>query len=99
MQRISRLFDLDHILLLRTVVTATAKDHMFLCVYTWYITPLVPQTFNHLRYVLLLPGLGQRGDDLHDVPVHQTAVCALSCLQSLKLKKVGMNLEGVGVLC
>lgn len=57
---------------------------------TWNITPLVPQTLNHLWDVLLVSGLGQSEDDLHDVPVHQTAVSILCCLQSLTEREAEM---------
>lgn len=40
------------------------------CICTWHITPLVSQALNHLWDVLLVAGLGQSEDDLHDVPVH-----------------------------
>lgn len=55
---------------------------------TWNVTPLMPQALDHLWDVLLVFGLGQREDDLHDVPVHQTAVCTLCRLQSLKESKL-----------
>lgn len=62
---------------------------------TWNVTPLMPQALDHLWDVLLVFGLSQREDDLHDVPVHQTAVCTLCCLQSLKESKLIRKRGGV----
>lgn len=59
------------------------KNIRCVCTCTWNVTPLVPQALNQLWDVLLVSGLGHGEDDLHEVPVHQTAVCSLRCLQSL----------------
>lgn len=70
---------------IKTKVSAV-KHVTLIC--TWNVTPLMPQALDHLWDVLLVFGLGQREDDLHDVPVHQTAVCTVCCLQSLKESKL-----------
>lgn len=51
--------------------------------FTWNITSLVPQALNHLWEVLLLSGLCQTEDDLHEVSIHQTKVCTFCYFQSL----------------
>ncbi len=62
---------------------------------TWNVTPLVPQALNYLWNVLVVSGLGQSEDDLHEVPVHQTAVCTLCCIQSLtEIKERGEEDRG-----
>lgn len=50
---------------------------------TWDVASLVPQALADLGDVLVVSCLGQSEDHLHDVPVHQTAVCTFSHLQSL----------------
>lgn len=61
---------------------------------TWNVTPLVPEAPNHLWDVLLVSGLGQGEDELHEVPVHQTAICTLCCLQSLTERGGGRQRGG-----
>lgn len=51
--------------------------------FTWNITSLVPQALNHLWEVLLLSGLCQTEDDLHEVSIHQGKVCTFCYFQSL----------------
>lgn len=53
------------------------------CMLTWDVAPLVAQTLHYPWDMLLVSSLGQGEDDMHNISVHETAVCILCFFQSL----------------